>query len=77
MLLSLTFMPALASLLLPKKISETEPLLLRIVKFFYGADPESHSAPQGSGKLLFRGRSAGRRLFGMDRARILVRNLRP
>ena len=35
MLLSMTLMPALASLLLPKRISETEPLLLRIVKFFY------------------------------------------
>ena len=31
----MTFMPALASLLLPKRIEETEPFLLRVVKFFY------------------------------------------
>ena len=35
MILSMTLMPALASLLLPKKISEREPFLLRAVKFFY------------------------------------------
>ena len=35
MILSMTFMPALASLLLPRQISEREPLLLRAVKFFY------------------------------------------
>ena len=35
MILSMTLMPALASLLLPKKISEREPFLLRVVKFFY------------------------------------------
>ncbi|MEZ6143800.1 MAG: CusA/CzcA family heavy metal efflux RND transporter [Zavarzinella sp.] len=35
MILSITFMPALASLLLPKKVTEREPFLLRVVKFFY------------------------------------------
>jgi heavy metal efflux system protein len=35
MILSLTLMPALASLILPKRLSEREPLLLRLVKFFY------------------------------------------
>ncbi|MFO0937558.1 MAG: CusA/CzcA family heavy metal efflux RND transporter [Gemmataceae bacterium] len=35
MILSMTLMPALASLLLPKRISEREPFLLRVVKFFY------------------------------------------
>ena len=35
MVLSMTLMPALASLLLPKKVSEREPLLIRAVKFFY------------------------------------------
>ncbi len=35
MILSMTLMPALASLLLPKRISEREPLLLRLVKAVY------------------------------------------
>ena len=35
MLLSLTLMPALASLLLPKRVSEREPILLRGVKALY------------------------------------------
>lgn len=35
MVLSMTLMPALASLLLPKRISEREPLLLRIIKAVY------------------------------------------
>jgi heavy metal efflux system protein len=35
MILSMTLMPALASLLLPKKVSEREPFLIRAVKFFY------------------------------------------
>ncbi|MGL6075431.1 MAG: efflux RND transporter permease subunit [Fimbriiglobus sp.] len=35
MILSMTLMPALASLLLPKRISEREPFLLQVVKFFY------------------------------------------
>jgi len=35
MILSMTLMPALASLLLPKKISEREPLLLRLIKMLY------------------------------------------
>jgi cobalt-zinc-cadmium resistance protein CzcA len=35
MVLSMTLMPALASLLLPRRISEREPLLLRIVKAVY------------------------------------------
>ncbi len=35
MLISMTLMPALASLLLPRKISEREPLLLRAIKFVY------------------------------------------
>ncbi len=35
MVLSLTLMPVLASLLLPKKIEETEPLLIRVIKRLY------------------------------------------
>jgi cobalt-zinc-cadmium resistance protein CzcA len=35
MLFSMTLMPALASLLLPSKISETEPLILRLIKAVY------------------------------------------
>ncbi len=35
MVLSMTLMPALASLLLPRKISEREPLLLRLIKAVY------------------------------------------
>ena len=35
MILSMTLMPALASLLLPKRLSEREPLLLRLVKAVY------------------------------------------
>ena len=35
MILSMTLMPALASLFLPKKISEREPLLLRAIKLVY------------------------------------------
>ncbi len=35
MVLSMTLMPALASLLLPRRISEREPLLLRIIKAVY------------------------------------------
>lgn len=35
MILSMTLMPALASLLLPRRISEREPLLLRLVKAVY------------------------------------------
>ena len=35
MVLSMTLMPALASLLLPRRISEREPLLLRIIKTVY------------------------------------------
>lgn len=35
MILSMTLMPALASLLLPKRVSEKEPFLIRAVKFFY------------------------------------------
>ncbi|MCX7665089.1 MAG: CusA/CzcA family heavy metal efflux RND transporter [Gemmataceae bacterium] len=35
MILSLTLMPALASLILPKKVREREPLLLRLVKAIY------------------------------------------
>ncbi len=35
MILSMTLMPALASLFLPKKISEREPLLLRAIKAIY------------------------------------------
>jgi cobalt-zinc-cadmium resistance protein CzcA len=35
MILSLTLMPALASLLLPKKLPEREPLLIRAVKWVY------------------------------------------
>ncbi len=35
MILSMTLMPALASLLLPKKVSEREPFLLRLIKAVY------------------------------------------
>jgi heavy metal efflux system protein len=35
MVLSLTLMPVLASLLLPKRLEEREPLLMRAVKWFY------------------------------------------
>ncbi len=35
MLVSMTLMPALASLLLPRKISEREPILLRLIKAIY------------------------------------------
>ncbi len=35
MLLSMTLMPALASLLLPRRIDEREPLLMRAIKAFY------------------------------------------
>ena len=35
MLLSMTLMPALASLLLPKRVSETEPFLIRAIKAIY------------------------------------------
>ena len=35
MILSMTLMPALASLLLPRRISEREPLLLRLIKAVY------------------------------------------
>lgn len=35
MILSLTFMPAMASIFLPRKMSEDEVLLVRIVKWFY------------------------------------------
>ncbi len=35
MILSMTLMPALASLLLPKKVSEKEPFLIRAVKWVY------------------------------------------
>ncbi len=35
MLLSMTLMPVLASLLLPKKVAEREPLLIRIIKRLY------------------------------------------
>lgn len=35
MVLSLTLMPVLASLVLPRRIKEREPLLMRIVKWFY------------------------------------------
>jgi cobalt-zinc-cadmium resistance protein CzcA len=35
MLLSLTLMPVLASLLLPRRIEEREPLLMRLVKYLY------------------------------------------
>jgi cobalt-zinc-cadmium resistance protein CzcA len=35
MVLSLTLMPVLASLVLPKHIEEREPLLMRIIKWFY------------------------------------------
>src|SRR5204862_3995531 len=35
MVLSLTLMPVLASLLLPRRIEEREPLLMRLVKWLY------------------------------------------
>ncbi|MCC9645212.1 CusA/CzcA family heavy metal efflux RND transporter [Rhodopirellula sp. JC740] len=35
MILSLSFMPAMASIFLPKKMKEEEPLLVRLVKVFY------------------------------------------
>src|SRR5947209_12996308 len=35
MVLSLTLMPVLASLLLPRKLEEREPLLMRLVKLLY------------------------------------------
>src|SRR5690349_20533721 len=35
MILSLTLMPVLASLLLPRRIDEREPLLMRLVKWLY------------------------------------------
>jgi cobalt-zinc-cadmium resistance protein CzcA len=35
MVLSLTLMPVLASLVLPRRIEEREPLLMRLVKYFY------------------------------------------
>ena len=35
MILSLTLMPVLASLVLPRRMEEHEPMLMRIIKFFY------------------------------------------
>ena len=46
MVLSLTLMPVLASLFLPKKIEEREPLLLRILKRLYAPVLRLHNAPQ-------------------------------
>src|SRR3989440_3710506 len=35
MILSMTFMPVLASLVLPRRIEEREPILMRLIKWLY------------------------------------------
>ena len=54
MVLSLTLMPVLASLLLPKKIDEREPLLMRLAQRINVPDPAVLHAPQAAGDRLRR-----------------------
>ena len=54
MVLSLTLMPVLASLLLPRQIEEREPLLMRIAHRDPRPDPAVLDAPQGAGDRLRR-----------------------
>ena len=59
MVLSLTLMPVLASLLLPRRIAEREPLVIRVLKRLYAPGLAVHDAPQ-VGRARVRGRAAGR-----------------
>ena len=60
MVLSLTLMPVLASLILPRKIEEREPLLMRIDHRIYVPDPAVLDAPQDARDRLRRRRDVRR-----------------
>ena len=55
LILSLTLMPVLASLVLPRHIEEREPLLMRIAHRILRPDPALCDAPQGAGDRRCRG----------------------
>ena len=63
MILSMTLMPALASLVLPKRVSEREPLLLRAIKFFYV--PVLHATMRHKAAVLLFGATVLAVAFGM------------
>jgi cobalt-zinc-cadmium resistance protein CzcA len=63
MILSMTLMPVLASLLLPKRISEREPLLLRMIKAAYV--PILHWTMRHKGVVLAFGATVSAVAFGM------------
>src|SRR5947207_3080234 len=63
MLLSMTLMPVLASLFLPKRISEREPILLRIAKAIY--IPILHWTMRHKAAVLLLGATVSAVAFGM------------
>ena len=54
MILSLTLMPVLASLVLPRRVEEREPLLMRIIKSLLRSRPARGDAIQNAGRCAWR-----------------------